>query len=184
MEIKMEIKEVIVVEGRDDETAVKQAVKAEVIITHGFGIKTSTLERIKKAQETCGVIVLTDPDYAGEQIRTRIEKYVPGVKHAYIKRSLAIKNDNIGVENAQVQVIIDALKKAHATETCHKDEYTQEDMVAYGLTLCEEASERRDALGDILGIGYGNTKTFLKRLNKYGIKRQAFEAAILRLEQK
>jgi ribonuclease M5 len=184
MENKMEIKEVIVVEGRDDETAVKQAVKAEVIITHGFGIKASTLNRIKKAQETCGVIVLTDPDYIGEQIRSRIEKFVPGVKHAYIKRSLAKKDDNIGVENARAEVIIESLKKAHATESFQTDEYTQEDMVYYRLTLCEESSVRRDALGDILGIGYGNSKTFLKRLNKYGIKRETFEEAILRLEQK
>jgi ribonuclease M5 len=31
------IKEVVIVEGRDDEAAVKRAAEAETIATHGFG---------------------------------------------------------------------------------------------------------------------------------------------------
>ena len=34
--MKMTIKEVIVAEGRDDEIAIKKAVDAEIITTHGF----------------------------------------------------------------------------------------------------------------------------------------------------
>lgn len=45
------IKEVIVVEGRDDETAVKKAANCEIIITHGFGIKERTFKRIEEAQK-------------------------------------------------------------------------------------------------------------------------------------
>jgi ribonuclease M5 len=36
------IKEIIVVEGRDDEAAIKRAIEAETIATHGFGIKAET----------------------------------------------------------------------------------------------------------------------------------------------
>ena len=180
----MEIKEIIVVEGRDDESAVKKAVKAEIIITHGFGIKEATFKQIEKAHKKCGVIVLTDPDHAGEQIRSRIEKRVPGVKHAYIQRSLATKALNIGVENASPEVIRDSLMKAHATEGKSHEEFTQHDLIRCRLAMVAEASSRRDELGNILGIGYGNTKTFLRRLNKYGIQRNAFEQAVLRLEQK
>ena len=45
------IKEVIVVEGRDDITAVKQAVDAEVIAVGGFGINAKVIDRIRDAQE-------------------------------------------------------------------------------------------------------------------------------------
>jgi len=178
----IEIKEVIVVEGRDDESAVKKAVKAEIIITHGYGIKETTFQQIQMAQDRCGVIVLTDPDYAGEQIRKRIEARVPGVKHAFIQRSLATKKENVGVENASPDVIIDCLKKAHATETHSLDIFDQQDMIRCRLAMVPEASQRRDALGRLLGIGYGNTKAFLRKLNKYGISRQAFEEAVERLE--
>ena len=62
------IKEIIVVEGRDDVTAVKAAVDAEVIAVSGFGINKNTIDKIKEAQKRKGVIILTDPDFAGEKI--------------------------------------------------------------------------------------------------------------------
>lgn len=172
------IKEVIVVEGRDDERAVKKAVQAEIIITHGFGIKKSTFERIKVAQERCGVIVLTDPDHAGEQIRTRINKAVKGCKHAYIPRELATLKDNIGVENASVESILSALGKVHTESEVYVENFTKKDLLKYDLIIAQNASDRRDQLGQILGIGYGNAKTFLRRLNAFSITRDEFEKAV------
>lgn len=61
------IKEVIVVEGRDDITAVKRAVDAEVIAVGGFGINAKVINRMKEAQKRQGVIIFTDPDFAGEK---------------------------------------------------------------------------------------------------------------------
>lgn len=177
MDIKR-IKEIIVVEGRDDETAVKQAVDAEIIITHGFGITEKTFNRIKKAKEACGVIILTDPDHAGEQIRKRIDQKIPGCKHAFIPRDEATLNDDIGVENASPSSIIEALNKAHAMVKCGEEIFNQSDLIKHDLIISENASNRRDRLGKILGIGYGNAKTFLRRLNAYGITREAFEEAV------
>ena len=78
MEVFMlKIQETIVVEGRDDVSAVKRAVNAQVIEVNGFAVrKKTTLEKIKFAAETTGVIVLCDPDFAGEKIRKTIENYV------------------------------------------------------------------------------------------------------------
>ena len=45
------IKEVIVVEGRDDIDAVKKAVDAELIAVGGFGINKTVIDRIKEAQK-------------------------------------------------------------------------------------------------------------------------------------
>lgn len=172
------IKEIIVVEGRDDETAVKRAVDADIIITHGFGIRETTFKQIKKAQESCGVIILTDPDHAGEQIRTRIDKRIPGCKHAFIPREEARLKDDIGVENASPQSIIEALEKAHAVTTDYVETFTKTDLLRNDLIIANNASDRRDQIGKLLGIGYGNAKTFLKRLNAYGITREAFEEAV------
>ena len=41
------IKEVIVVEGKDDISAVKKAVDAEVIATNGYGFPKGVVEKIK-----------------------------------------------------------------------------------------------------------------------------------------
>ena len=59
----MKIKEVIVVEGKSDLIFLKSFLDAEIIITNGSEISKETLDLIKKANETTGVIVLTDPDY-------------------------------------------------------------------------------------------------------------------------
>ena len=86
----MKIKEIIVVEGKDDTTAVQQAVLADTIETNGSAINEQTIEKIKLAQETRGVIIFTDPDFPGQKIRHTISEQVPGCKHAFIPKEAAI----------------------------------------------------------------------------------------------
>lgn len=172
------IKEVIVVEGRDDITAVKRAVDAEVIAVGGFGINSRVIEKIRNAQVRKGVIVLTDPDFAGEKIRKIISKRVKGIKHAYITQEEGRKGDDIGVENASPAAIIDALEKAKCETEEKSEEFDVNDMIFFGLTGNNNASERREALGRELGIGYCNTATFLHRLNCFSITREEFLKAL------
>ncbi len=180
----LSIKEVIVVEGRDDETAVKRAVSAEIIITHGFGIKKSTFKRIEDAAKRCGVIIFTDPDYAGEQIRKRISKRVKNCKHAFLSREDATKDDDIGIENASPESIIDALSKVHTIMDENRCEFSISDLVNDGLSGFSGSLQKRDELGRILGIGYGNAKQLVSRLNHYGITREEYNGAIAKIKER
>ena len=177
------IKEVIVVEGRDDVTAVKKAVDSEIIAVGGFGINSKVIDRIKEAQKRKGVIVLTDPDYAGEKIRSIIAKRVPGIKHAYIGRDEGTKDGDIGVENATPEVILNALNRAKATVIEKRDFFTIEDMMFFKLTADNKARERRHLLGKALGIGYGNSNQLISRLNNYGITKEEFVDAMNEVEK-
>ncbi|MCK9911523.1 toprim domain-containing protein, partial [Microbacteriaceae bacterium K1510] len=76
------IKEIIVVEGKDDTTAIKRAVEADTIETNGSAIGEEVLRRIELAMERRGVIIFTDPDHAGERIRKIVSQRIPGCKHA------------------------------------------------------------------------------------------------------
>lgn len=172
------IREIIVVEGRDDISAVKRAVDADLIATSGFGITSETMERIKTAAKLRGVIIFTDPDFAGEKIRERLNKAIPGCKHAFLKRSLATKDGDIGIENADPESIIDALSKVKTEVTEDICEFTMEDLFKNNLSGNAKARDLRDTVGGILGIGYGNSKQFLRRLNRYGIKREEFDRAV------
>jgi len=172
------IKEVIVVEGKDDVAAVKKAVDAEMIAVGGFGINARVIARIKEAQKRKGVIVLTDPDFAGEKIRKIIAKRVSGIKHAYIAQEDGIKDDDIGVENATPEVIIEALKRAKATIEVKEAIFDSQDMFFFRLNGDPNAKERRIKLGNKLGIGYGNANQMLSRLNNYGITKEEFIEAI------
>ena len=172
------IKEVIVVEGKDDISAVKRAVDAEIIATSGLGLTQNTIDIIKKAAENRGVIILTDPDFPGKKIRNMISSQIDNCKHAFIPRDKANKKGNIGVENASPEAIREALENARAQITDERLEFTNEDMIYYELVGNDNASKRRSKLGDTLGIGYCSAKQFLKRLNNYGITREELEAAI------
>lgn len=178
------IKEVIVVEGRDDVTAVKRAVDAEIIAVGGFGINAKVISRIKEAQKRQGVIVLTDPDFAGEKIRAIISKRVDGIKHAYISRKEGTKADNIGVENASPEAIINALKGAKALTKEKREEFTPADLVYFKLNGHKESKIRRELLGKQLRVGYGNAGQLLSRLNNYGITKEEFVDAMKIVEDK
>ena len=176
------IKEVIVVEGKDDVAAVKKAVDAEMIAVGGFGINAKVISRIKEAQKRKGVIVLTDPDFAGEKIRSIISKRVPGIKHAYISRAEGTKGDNIGVENAEPEAIIKALEEAKITLEEKREEFTISDLVYFKLSGDSKAKIRRELIGKELRIGYGNANQMLSRLNNYGISKEEFIKAIEKIE--
>lgn len=176
------IKEIIVVEGRDDISAVKRAVEAEIIATSGYHISKSTIDRIRKASETRGIIIFTDPDRAGELIRERLSKLFKDSKHAFLPLDQATKDGDIGIENASPVDIIQALKKARAETTESRDEFRKEDLVEYGLSGSPDSSVRREKLGRILGVGYCNGKQFLKRLNNYGVTREEFIEGIEKIE--
>lgn len=176
------IKEVIVVEGKDDVSAVKKAVDADLIITSGFGLTPKTMQRIKDAQEKRGVIIFTDPDFAGEKIRMKITSKVKGCKHAYLPRHEGTLDGDIGIENASPEAIREALSKVKTEVESPEEVFTISDMLYSGLSGKSDSTKRRDKVGAILGIGYGNAKQFLSRLNRYGITPEEFKNALERIK--
>ena len=178
--MKKSIKEIIVVEGRDDISAVKAAVDAEIIQVNGFAVrKQGTIEKIRVANQNKGIIILTDPDHAGEEIRKYIHKFFPEAKDAYIRRIEGTKDGDVGVENASPEAIIKALEKARCSVLEDKAvTFTMDYLMDCGLVGSGDASVRREKVGGKLGIGYSNGKQFLSRLNRYGIYKEEFEEAL------
>lgn len=169
---KNRIKEIVVVEGRDDTAAIKRSVDALTIETHGYGIRQETWDLIAKAYETVGIIVFTDPDHAGEQIRRRIMERFPDAGEAFLDKASAEKDGDIGIENAAPESIRQALAKAHRAKASEQDAFTADDMFCFGLTGAADSAARRRYVGKALGIGYANGKTFMARLNRFGITRE------------
>lgn len=177
------IKEVIVVEGRDDENAIRRSLAADTIATHGFGIRKETWDLMEKAYRERGLIIFTDPDFSGEEIRKKINARFPEAKNAFLSRQEATDKGDIGIENASPDSIRAALEKACCTLTEIREEFSAEDLAGAGLIGDPASAERRAALGRRLGIGYGNGKTFLKKLNQFGISREDFLRECRRLEE-
>lgn len=185
---KIKIEEIIVVEGRDDTAAIKRAVTAQTIETHGFGMNEEMWKRIDRAYKSCGVVLFTDPDRAGENIRRKIKERYPLCKEAFLPRREAVKKGNLGIENATPEAIVEALLKTRSIKSAGlPDEdaeeksaglFTVRDMDSNGLSSGKGSRKKREKIGEMLGIGYGNAKTFLSKLNGYGVTREEFYGAV------
>lgn len=182
---KLKINEIIVVEGRDDTRAVKRAIICQTIETHGFGISKETFEAIKTAYESVGIIVFTDPDFAGEKIRKRLMEKFPKAKQAYLTRDEANSKGDIGIENASEEAIIEAIKKVRTVDELSekKEIFSILDLQENGLIGLGESREKRQKLGKILGIGYSNGNGILKKLNGFQISREEFEKAMSKIDE-
>ena len=173
------IKETIIVEGRNDTAAIKRSVDALTIETHGYGIRAETWALIAAAYEKTGIIVFTDPDHAGERIRRRIMDRFPDALEAFLDAEHAEKEGDIGIENASPESIRTALGKVRSPRVeLPADQYTMDDMFRWGLAGCDNAADRRRSIGRELGIGCANGRTFLVRLNKFGIRKEQIDELI------
>lgn len=135
----IQIKEAILVEGRYDVNKVKQIFDTIVLETAGFGIfnDKNKSKMLRNLAEKRGLIVLTDSDGGGMVIRNYIRKTIRKeyVKHAYIpeiigkeKRKRTPGKENLlGVEGVQDEIIIRAVKNAGATFLDEEEELAKTD---------------------------------------------------------
>ncbi|MBR1581001.1 MAG: ribonuclease M5 [Selenomonadaceae bacterium] len=176
------IREVLIVEGKMDVVAINKAVEADCIITGGFTLSRRTLDNIQHAYNRRGIIILTDPDSAGERIRKFLTQRFPNAKHAFVPRLDATANNDIGIEQASPQAIRAALERVRTLSFEPTNEFSMSDLINNRLNGAPDAVERRSKLGERLGLGFANAKNFLRRLNHYGVTRAEFNAALKEID--
>jgi ribonuclease M5 len=156
--MKLQITDVIVVEGKNDIAFLSSFIDADFVLTHGYYVHDRIIELLKNIQNR-NIILLLDPDGPGTKIRDILKQHLPNAINCVIVKSQAIKHNSVGIENSSKDVIIDALK----------------DLITYGipkqsidyatyLDLNLDANKRRK-IADKLYIPYANNKTFFKYLN-------------------
>lgn len=170
----MKISEVIVVEGKNDIAAVTKAVDAFCVSTSGSGITKSKIDFLKEIAKKRGIIVLMDPDSPGEKIRAIITEQIPSAKHAFIKKKDALKNGDVGIENAGIKAIRESLESLISPNT-KIGNITIEDLIENNLVSVTNSSILRDSLSNYLNLGKCNGKTLLKRLNMLNISKDEFK---------
>ena len=168
----MKIKELIVVEGKTDLIFLKSFLQADIVITNGSEISKETLEFIKEANQRQGVIVLTDPDYPGLRIRNIISEYIGDCKHAYIEKEKAIKGKKVGIAETKKEDIIKALENVVTYRKSNKKTINENDLYELGLIGREDSKIKREKICNYYHLGWCNGKTFLKRVNMFGLSIQ------------
>jgi len=176
------IQELIVVEGKNDAQAVRRALgPVDVLWTEGFGLTEAKLNYIAQMAAKRGVIVLTDPDTAGRQIREQIRERVPEAKHVFLPRQSAVRDRDIGVEHASPEALREAFARVLAepkAEPHGQAQFEMQDLIKAGLAGAPAAAVLRSRLGRRLGLGDTNAKQLVHRLNRFGISREEFRLVV------
>lgn len=160
------IKQAIIVEGKYDKIRLSNLVDAVIIPTNGFELyrDKETAELIKMLAKKTGIIILTDSDSAGFQIRNKIKSlasggevihvYVPDIKGKERRKKAPSKEGLLGVEGISDEVIARAFEKAGvlAEKTEKSDPITKSDLLDLGLIGGDNSAARREKLQEKLGV--------------------------------
>lgn len=156
---KLKVSLPIIVEGRYDKSTLSGFVDATIITTGGFSIfnnkeKQALLRRLAKD----GIIVLTDSDGGGKQIRKFLlgilppEKihnlYIPKVEGKESRKKKASASGTLGVEGMDKETLLNLLTPFADGKTPESDsqKITKVDFFTDKLTGCDCASENRKKL--------------------------------------
>lgn len=176
----IKIEQAVIVEGRYDKIKLSNILDTIIIETNGFGIYKDKEKQnlIKKLAEERGIIVLTDSDTSGFQIRRYISDIINNgeVKHIYIpdvygkekrKKSLSAQG-KIGVEGIDSKTLISLFEKAgvEIQSESGRRPITAADLFEDGFSGGEGSRERKKALLRFLDLPeLLSTKALLKILN-------------------
>ena len=164
----LKIDEVIVVEGKYDRIKLAQFIDATVIETSGFRIFNEPGLRalLTETAEKRGLIVLTDSDNAGFQIRRYLRSFIDEthIRNVYVpvregkerRKKKASASGTLGVEGLSEELITKALADAGVifsdTEEKNTERFTTLDLYRLGLSGKRNSRRKLVKLLDILGL--------------------------------
>lgn len=192
------IREAILVEGRYDKIKLSSLVDAVIVETNGFSIYKDAQKRafIKKLAAERGVVILTDSDNAGRQIRSYVAAWLPAeqVRHAYIpdlygkekRKAAPSKEGKLGVEGVPAEVLLQALRDAGVSEAdaaeAQGPRCTAADFVALGLSGGPNSAALRRDLLRALGLPENLSTKMLLRWIDSPEKKQRFLSALKKIQ--
>ncbi len=185
---KIKLSQVIIVEGKYDKIKLGSVVDAAIICTNGFGIYNDpeTVSLIRQYAAASGVIILTDSDSAGLQIRNHIKSiipqgriinlYIPEIMGKEKRKSTASREGKLGVEGIDPQLLRELFEKAGLNDENSTDRelLTRNDLYTLGLSGKADSSSLRKKLCKELGLPLNlSAKALLDYLNTAFAKEDA-----------
>lgn len=184
----LKIKEAVIVEGRYDKLKLANILDTLIIETNGFGIykNKEKLAFIKRLARERGIIVITDSDHSGFQIRNYISAGIPPeqIKHIYIpdvmgkerRKDKPSKEGKLGVEGMNDKLLLSLFEKAQisVSESEQTDPVTNYDLFALGLSGTPNASKNKKKLLKSLDLPeFLSTNSLLSYINS-SVTREEF----------
>lgn len=163
----LKIKQTIIVEGKYDKIRLSNLVDAVIIPTNGFALykDKETVGLIKMLAKKTGIIILTDSDSAGFQIRSRLRSithgcevinvYIPDIPGKERRKRSPSAEGKLGVEGIDDEILLEAFRKAGVfaeERIAPKEPITKADLMELGLVGGENSADKRAELQRRLGL--------------------------------
>lgn len=156
----IKVSEAVIVEGRYDKIKLSNILDALIIETNGFGIfkDKERLAFIRRLAHERGIILITDSDHSGFQIRNYIANGIPKdrIKHIYIpdiygkekRKKEPSKEGKLGVEGISDDILIKLFEKCgvDCKTVSPENRITNYDLYAAGISGTENAGIKRKKL--------------------------------------
>ena len=155
----------VIVEGKYDKNTLSQIIDGMIVPVGGFSVfhKTELKALLKRLAEEKGIIVLTDSDGGGKQIRGYLSQILPKEKvtHLYIpkvegkekRKDKASKAGLLGVEGMDA-ALLRTLFAPFAADAAQKETIalTKARFYADGFSGKENSAARRGVLARAMGL--------------------------------
>lgn len=164
----IKLKQAVIVEGKYDKIKLSAIVDATIIETGGFRIFSNkeTVELIRTLAKTCGIVIMTDSDFAGFKIRNHLKDiikdgevynaYLPDVIGKEKRKAKASKEGLLGVEGFSSEAILKSLEKAGVfgakISDAPADKIEKYDLYTLGLSGTANSQQKRELISKKLGI--------------------------------
>lgn len=176
----LKIKEAVIVEGRYDKLKLSNILDTLIIETNGFGIykDKEKIEFIRRLANERGIIILTDSDHSGFQIRHFLSSGISKdkIKHIYIpdifgkekRKDKPSKEGKLGVEGMNEELLLELLENAQvsSTESNNDNPVTNFDMFDFGFSGTPNAKQNKKKLLKALNLPeFLSTNSLLSYIN-------------------
>lgn len=188
----IKINEAVIVEGKYDKIKLSNILDALIIETNGFGIYKDKERRdfIRRLAKERGLIILTDSDHSGFQIRNFIANCAKGgsVKHLYIpdvygkerRKEQPSKEGKLGVEGISDDILIKLFSDngVEYENSQPRELITNYDLFAAGISGTPQAGKKKKKLLKQLNLPeFLSTTSLLDCLNSM-MSKSEFEALL------
>lgn len=157
---------VIVVEGKTDVAFLSSFINAEYVMTNGYQLPKSEIAYLETVAKLKQVLIMTDPDEAGEIIRAKIN--IPGSINIYAKKIFRSKKKKHGIAECDKGQIIEVLKGYFSDKSLKTDDITVSFLIENGLN----AKSNRAVFAKKVPVGMVNMKKLAERLNTLNYARE------------
>jgi ribonuclease M5 len=184
----LKIKEAVIVEGKYDKLKLSNFLDTLIIETNGFGIykDKEKLKFIRKIANERGIVVLTDSDHSGFQIRNYISAGIPKdkIKHLYIpdilgkekRKAKPSKEGKLGVEGIDDDILMELFNSVgiSSTQVTVTNPVTNYDLFELGFSGAPNAKENKKKLLKVLNLPeFLSTNSLLSYINS-SMEREEF----------